>query len=95
MTCVLCVTDGRRAETKDRYYLYHNAISRELSKPAWKWRVRREKHLQSLDRRLLNKGNLVCISDQMALPNDIIYGKPKFYAFYVEMMFGSSRADYL
>ena len=30
MTCVLCVTDGRRAETKDRYYLYHNAISREF-----------------------------------------------------------------
>ena len=30
MTCVLRVTDGKRAETKDRYYLYHNAISREF-----------------------------------------------------------------
>ena len=30
MACVLCVTDGRRAETKDKYYLYHNAISREF-----------------------------------------------------------------
>ena len=41
-------------------------------------------------------GNLVSsISDQMVLPTDIIHGKSKFYAFYVEMMFGSSRADYL
>ena len=40
-----------------------------------------------------NKGNLVrSISDR---PTDIIHGKSKFYAFYVEMMFGSSRADYL
>ena len=42
------------------------------------------------------KGNLVrSISDQIVLPTDIIHGKSKFYAFYVEMMFGSSRADYL
>ena len=54
------------------------------------------KHLQSLDPRLPNKGNLVrSISDQMVLPTDIINGKSKFYAFYVETMFGSSRADYL
>ena len=54
------------------------------------------KHLQSLDPRLPNKGNVVrSISDQMVLPTDIIHGKSKFYAFYVEMMFGSSRADYL
>ena len=67
-----------------------------ISKPAWKWRVRREKHLQSLDPRLPNKGNLVRrISDQMVLPTDIIHGRSKFYAFYVEMMFGTSRADYL
>ena len=53
-------------------------------------------HLQSLDPRLSNKGNLVrSISDQMVLPKDIIHGKSKFYAFYVEFMFGSSRADYL
>ena len=32
MTCVLCVTGGKRAETKDRYYLYHNAISRKFQK---------------------------------------------------------------
>ena len=52
--------------------------------------------LQSLDPRLPNKGNLVrSISDQMVLPTDIINGKSKFYAFYVETMFGSSRADYL
>ena len=77
-------------------YLYHNAISREFSKLAWKWRARREKHLHSLDPRLPNEGNLVrSISDQMVLPTDIIHGKSKFYAFYVEMMFGSSRADYL
>ena len=51
---------------------------------------------QSLDPRLPNKGNLVhSISNQMVLPTDIIHGKSKFYAFYVEMMFGSSRADYL
>ena len=91
MTCVLCVTDGKRAETKDRYYLYHNAISREFQSR----HARREKHLQSLDPRLPKKGNLVrSISDQMVLPTDIIHGKSKFYAFYVEMMFGSSRADY-
>ena len=41
-----------------------------------------EKHLQSLDPRLPNKGNLVrSISDQMVLPTDIIHGKSKFYAF--------------
>ena len=45
---------------------------------------------------LAKQGNLVrSISDQMVLPTDIIHGKSKFYAFYVEMMFGSSRADYL
>ena len=96
MTCVLCVTDRRRAETKDRYYYFVSQCDlARISKPARKWRVRREKHLQSLDPRLPNKGNLVrSISNQMVLPTDIIHGKSKFYAFYVEMMFGSSRADY-
>ena len=85
MTCVLCVTDRRRAETKDSCYLYRNAISRELLKPARKWRVRREKHLQSLEPRLPNKRNLVrsmyLISDQTVLPTSQIK------AFHVEMMF--------
>ena len=75
---------------------YHNAISLELSKPAWKWHVRREKHLQSLDPRLPNKRNLVCsISDQMVLLTDVIHGKSKFYAFNEEMIFESTRGDYL
>ena len=63
--------------------LYHNAISRELSKPARKWRIRREKHLQSLDPRLPNKCNLVRsiyqIIDQMFLLTDIIQGKSKLF----------------
>ena len=79
MTCVLCVTYRRRAETKDRCYLYHNAISRARSKPTWKCRVRREKYFQSLDSRLPNKRYLVrSINDQMVLPTDIIHGKSKF-----------------
>ena len=63
--------------------LYHNAISRELSKPARKWRIRREKHLQSLDPRLPNKCNLVRsiyqIINQMVLLTDIIQGKSKLF----------------
>ena len=63
--------------------LYHNAISRELSKPARKWRIRQEKHLQSLDPRLPNKCNLVRsiyqIIDQMFLLTDIIQGKSKLF----------------
>ena len=63
--------------------LYHNVISRELSKPARKWRIRREKHLQSLDPRLPNKCNLVRsiyqIIYQMFLLTDIIQGKSKLF----------------
>ena len=63
--------------------LYHNAISCELSKPARKWRICREKHLQSLDPRLPNKCNLVRsiyqIIYQMFLLTDIIQGKSKLF----------------
>ena len=94
MTCVLCVTDGRLAETKDRYYLYHNAISREFP--------RRHESGAFVGKSIFSLWTLACqtkvisyasISDQMVLPTDIIHGKSKFYAFYVDMMFGRSRAD--
>ena len=95
MTCVLCVTDGRRAETKDRYYLYHNAISREFQS--------RHESGAFVGKSIFSLWTVACQTKvisyasvtKMALPTDIIHGKSKFYAFYVEMMFGSSRADYL
>ena len=124
MTCVLCVTGGRRAETKDRqprsqgslqpalrseggqertlgtrlkdrYYLYHNAISREFQS--------RHESGAFVGKSIFSLWTVACQTKvisyasvtKMALPTDIIHGKSKFYAFYVEMMFGSSRADYL
>ena len=83
MTCVLCVTDRRRAETKDKCYFVSRCDLPRTFKPARKWRIHREKHLQSLDPRLPNKRNLVRsiyqIINQMVLLTDIIQGKSKLF----------------